>query len=223
MAFIVEPIALDRALQLGNEEFIRPMSFGTNWSKIRIGVVAALNATQGLRQAGFLMGVCAGAGSSWKTVNTSEFVGVHFGATVENSTYAYVLGPPAYFTQAGVSVPSVTKLAGVVSNRGGANTTAYFGAMPSTTRVAYFLDITKGSSYIVNALWPNSIANAQADNSIATFIANMETDGTPTNTASLGAQTFAYAGAGLLDTLNLSWNHSTPVMTIFAIAVCRFT
>jgi hypothetical protein len=40
MAFIVDLFSTrtDKAIQIGNEEILRPLSIGTNWQKIRIGV-----------------------------------------------------------------------------------------------------------------------------------------------------------------------------------------
>lgn len=223
MGYIVEPIILQRAIQLGNEEFGRTMSIGTNWTKIRIGIRCAVNGVGGLINAGLALGVCQGTTNMYKSVTCTDFVGIHFGITPDNSTFTFVLTSPAYYTQGSVSLPTITKVNGTLTNRSGQNTTSYLGSAPGTTAVVGYVDILKGSSYTVTPYWPNSVGNVQTNSTALQFITGMETDGTPSNVAAYTAATYAYTGAGLFDTVNVSWSRSTPTLTIFNLAVCRFS
>lgn len=222
MAFIVETISLDRSLQFGNEEFGRVLSMGTNWSMLRIGVRMAVNTTGGIIRGGFVMGVCQGSTNMYKSLNTTDFMGMCFGGNIDVSDYLFTVGPPGYISYSG-QLPIITRVGSTTTLKGGNNPGAFMSAQPNTTVSNMFVDITKGSSYSVAAYIPTSAGNAQANTSLSTFLTSMENDtAVPTNTAAAGAITFVYSGAGLFDTVNIAWNHSVPSVTIYDLAVCRF-
>jgi hypothetical protein len=60
MASIVENIVGDKALQLGNEEFVRPLNFGNNWNYIRIIARVTINGSATINSPRFQFGVCDG-------------------------------------------------------------------------------------------------------------------------------------------------------------------
>lgn len=59
MAHINETIAFDRRLVLGNEAYVRRMSFGANWSLLRIGVRFAFNGRSTIPLGLSYIGVCS--------------------------------------------------------------------------------------------------------------------------------------------------------------------
>lgn len=62
MAFIAEFLPGDKCLQLGQEQAIRALPFGPNWTKIRISVMLSINGMSNLDAAkGLYIGVCTGA------------------------------------------------------------------------------------------------------------------------------------------------------------------
>jgi hypothetical protein len=222
MAFIVDLFStrLDKDLQIGNEEILRPLSIGTNWQKIRIGVRMGIHGSGNVVGAGFAFGVCTG-NSGYKTNLTTEWVGAHFGNLVDASTYTYTIAAPPYYTVGSISFAALTKLAGVATLRGGATQTSYLSALPTTARTMMFIDIAKGTPYTVTTYNPASVANVQTDATTSLFLQGMETDGTPTGITLPGSTTWTHPGPGLMDTLSVTWNRSVPAMNIFDIAVAR--
>jgi hypothetical protein len=72
----------DIALQTGGEEWVRPLFMGNVWTKIRIGVLVAINpiSTTNLNSGyGFTIGVCSGVSAPFGAASTLNFVGVRFG------------------------------------------------------------------------------------------------------------------------------------------------
>jgi hypothetical protein len=223
MAFIVDLYSTrtDKAIQIGNEEILRPMSIGTNWQKIRIGIRLGIFGPAANITGCFIgYGVCTG-NNGWKGNNIQEWVGGGFGNLIEASVYTYVIATPPYYTSGGVSQPGLTRINGVTTVRTGSSTTNYLPANALTTRTAFYVDITKGTPYSVTTYNPGSIANAQTDFTQSLFLQGMETDGTPTNQVSNGSGTWTHPGLGLMDTVSVHWNRSAPALNIFDIAVAR--
>jgi hypothetical protein len=223
MAFIVDLFSTrtDLAIQIGNEEILRPLSIGTNWQKIRIGVrMGFTGAASNITGSFITFGVCTG-NSGWKSPGTVEWVGAALGSTVDNSLYTYVIATPPYYTNGGVSMPGLTKINGVATVRTGSSTTSYISANVLTARTAMYVDIQKGTPYTVITYNPNSVANAQTDITTSVFTQGMETDGTPTGITGPATGTWTHPGAGLMDTVSVAWNRSVPALNIFDIAVAR--
>ena len=143
MAFIVDLFSTrtDKAIQIGNEEILRPLSIGTNWQKIRVGIRIGLYGPAQVITGCFIgFGVCTG-NNGWKGNNVQEWIGAGFGNLIESSIYTYVIASPPYYTNGGISMPGVTRLNGVTTVRTGASQTGYLAANVATTRTMYFVDI----------------------------------------------------------------------------------
>ena len=96
MAFIVESLAGDRRLQLGGEEFVRPMSFGGRWGRLRIGLRCMVNAATTITNGGFVVGVCSGSTNTFVSSTTTDYIGMVIGSTGGYSNWGYTAGPPSY-------------------------------------------------------------------------------------------------------------------------------
>lgn len=223
MAFIVDLYSTrtDKGFQIGNEEFLRPLSIGSNWQKIRIGLRLGFTGPAGNLAGSFIAyGVCAG-NSGWKSPSTVEWVGAGFGATLNNTTYTYVVATPGYYTAGGISNPGITRINGVNTVRTGSSQTGYVSANVLLSRSVMFVDIQKGTPYTIICYNSNSIANVQTDVTKVQFLQGMESDGTPTGTTSPVTSTWTHPGPGLMDTLSVSWNRSIPALNIFDVAVAK--
>lgn len=225
MAFIVETITGDRRLQLGNEDFVRPMLIGTNWKKIRIGLRWAFNDTGGdILTAGFVAGVCQGTQYSYSSPSCTDFIGVSLpgGATPDTISLVRLTSTAVYYASPGnANGATIHKKVGAVTTvvAMGLNYGAYTNAVPSSYRSLYFIEITKGAPNYTVGVW-NQYQH-QTDFSRATFIGMMDNESAPAPLAATSA-TPAYSGNGLFDSVCLRWNKSTPTVEISDLTVVRF-
>ena len=223
MAFIVETISGDRRIQLGYEEFIRRMTIGTNWTKIRIGLRLALNGSSSLSSsAPFFLGVCQGANGFLSPVTTD-----YFGAKPGNTSaegWTFTAGAPGSYNPVNAGYYVAKKTGSTITNTGiVVPNSPFFVSSPATNHSQFFLDITKGSPNYTTAMWaPNSV-QVVTDVAVSAFLSNLENETAPGTVTALGAlSTNAYSGAALFDSVSVVWTRSTPTVEISDIAVCRF-
>lgn len=226
MSFIVETISGDRRIQLANEEIVRPMSMGTSWTKIRIGVRHAVWIVSGnFGATEYAIGVCQGQ-NGVTSPGTVDAVGMVPGGSITptwNYTAAGGVIPPV-LSPTGSGIQAFTKVGALyTATAGGGNTGALVGN-PNTSHSAYYVDILKGSPQYSITLWsPQNAAAAQTEITRSAFLQSMENEAAPANVSSSNAVPFTYAGNGLLDSVFLYWSRFSPTLEISDITVCRFT
>ena len=226
MAAIVETIVGDRKLELGNEEFVRQMSIGTRWGKIRIGCRLSINGNTTIPNAVFLMGVCQGTQFTFSSASCLDWIGGSPGGLYPSTSFSWSAGPPArYGLDSGGA--KIKKVGSTITSAANAFIAGTMWAAPATTRGIFSMDITKGSpNYNVHFYAP---AVASGDISSGTFLAHMETDGStpPFTTNNLIGNNdtdwnVAYSGSALFDTVSILWNKSSPTIEISDLCVVRF-
>lgn len=229
MAFIVEQFVGDRALQLGLEEVIRPLSFGTDWQRIRFGITCAYNTLFTVSGAylGPIMGLCTGYTGRLSAVATD----IIFSNFVTNQTLNYAGAGPNFYLDPSVTLQnySYQRVGAAQGNSAGFTMGRYcVSANPTAMRTFFAVDITKGTvgtaSYSLTQYAPinTQIVN---DFSYATFLAAMTTDGTPANTSPL-TQASAYCGLRTVKDWNcvyLMHSRNVPALTVFNMAVTRYS
>ncbi len=225
MSHIVESISGDRRIQLAKEEFVRPMSFGTAWNKIRIGMRLGLSGNSAVvTSLPFYVGVCKGP-NTFLSDSTTDWFGAGLGQSGYGGlTWAFTAGTPSYYTGSSAGCSTTWKVGSTLTWNWGGGTAAIFPANVTTNCAQCFLDITKTSSTQWTPQWwvPTTAAAAQTHITESQFFLNMENETAPPNTASGGTYTWTYTGAGQQDSISIVWFHSWPVMEISTIAVCRF-
>lgn len=230
MAFLVETYSSDRGIQIGVEELFRPFSFGTNWQRIRIGIRAALsgNTTQAAMWNGPVMGLSTNAlGSLGRNVTDCIFANFN-----PNQALTYSGTPPnVYYDNGG----STTNLAyQTVGNTTGNNASGWtiarmcISANPAALVSFFAFDVTKGvvgtNSYTFS-MYAQSNTQILNNYTRAAFLTAMTTDGTPANTTASSASS-GYCGLRTAKDWNyffVGHRRSTPPMTIFDMAVARYT
>jgi hypothetical protein len=230
MAFIVEQFVGDRGIQLGAEDVIRPFSFGTNWSKLRLGVRWAANGYAKIPD-GVLpgIGVCTGNNAMYSGVCTDAVL-LPCWTVGAASTYIGT-APSNFYTQAGSNAPLIQQRTGstTVTGSGGFSSTtgSSISANPTLLRGGFFWDITKGTigaAGITTGGAYISAAQAVVDMSRGTFLANME------NEAGCTGSTFVAGGAGTLptrfvkdwDSMFVHWIRAVPTLCVYDMTVVRF-
>jgi hypothetical protein len=222
MAQIVTPVAGDNRLLLSNEEILRKMTFGAAWTKVRVGIRFCFEAAGDINNAGLIVGVCQGDTNGFKNASTTDFIGAHFGATLQNSTLAFQTGPPAYVQMAGVSTLALKRQGNTNTTVAGSNATSYGGAAPLLVHTMFLVDIQKSNpNYTITPWLANSIANAQADAPIGALMVAMESDDTPPNVGSFGTILMPYTGSALFDTVDIVWNKANQPLEIADIICTR--
>jgi hypothetical protein len=207
----------ENAIQMVNSQFARTLNFGTSWTTMRVGVRMHMSNTGGgLTAAKFAIGFCSGTSNLFGDATTTHFVGAYTTGTWAFQTTFYNATSFAAAKRVGSTLTTGAVLF--------ANGAFPCGAASSTAdRAAIFVDITKGSpNYSINLFVANNAV--PADMSVASFLSTMEVAspvlGTYTYTS---AQTVAVNEGtdGTLDSINISWDHSTPFIEICDVAVAR--
>lgn len=233
MAFIVEQLVGDRGIQIGNEDVIRPFSFGTNWSKIRVGITFAVNGYTDL-PAGTLpaIGICTGNNARLSNTCTDAF----FIQYDYNGATCLIAGaaPARYYGAGGTSNNFPYQRVGATTTNHAVSTGgmySQFSANPTNQRTGFMFTVTKGvvgaaSLPQLDIIYHTGGGTAGAsDVSRGTFLAQLENE-----SAAIAPMTYAAIGAGNLplrfakdwDSMFVNWPRSTPTMCIFCMSVVRF-
>jgi len=238
-----------RGMRLRNEEFIRPLSFGANWSKLRIvlnvGVNDGLNIVNALIDVGVCSGTLRGIGSN----NPVNYVGSGIGGggaaryAANRLTTSSVTG--GWFSSSGQR-HFTAQHGSVVDSYATDNVgTFYFGTTGALNgvyrRQLFILDIQRVNSFqCAIAHITTGSASVQcdmADNAMMEVCEtgfNASTSAASTynlqsNTQDSVAYTFSSAttvawqeAAGPLNALNIAWSSTAIPCIIWGIAVARY-
>lgn len=231
----------DMRLQLGNEEWLRPLNITAGgFLGIKVGVRFSLSGIGKVMSAGFRISWLAGAGrpirhpsgpveslsySVMTLDNTAAGAGPESGTPTYTASATfpyYASGYPKMYSIIGNSITTLTNP--VVSLYAGANypvsTPQYFGFELIKTATS---PITGYTTWTVNMQSVPSAPSA-AFCSHANFLANMEiVHGASFQAGVTSVQTasLVHSGPGLFDTLSIMWNKSCPVLEILDIGVMR--
>jgi hypothetical protein len=228
----------DKYLTLANEEYLRPLSLGNNWTKVRLGLMVALtpNSTNNLIGCSLVLGLCAAATpfantTGYAAASTGNFVGLDF---ITHSSGTSAAGDLVYAAGSGNPYFSGT-FTGV---RRRVDTTNSFQVTSSLNqciaantgslqrRSLLYLDITKGSPNYTFKPFVHQSAQAVLDFDPAGFLDGLEQPGTPivngSTLATCTAVTIACDEvAGAFNTANLFWNRAAYALEVYALAVYR--
>ena len=234
MAYISEPVAGDKRIQLGNEEYGRTFAFGTNWTKIRVSALCEWNkpmatvVTQGL-----IMGVCEGTTNMYRSATCTDFIGIANGAVTPPLKEVWTLTSGTHYLRtSGAAAPRYISRIGGVSTVGAMtnNQAMAIASQPSTIHQYFALDITKNTSTSITLSFTTQTAAAIAtDCTFANALSNAENTAFTSPTPALSAPstvTLAYAGSSLWNSVNFVWDVSIPIpvpaLSINTILVTRF-
>lgn len=218
----------DQYLSLANEEYVRTLAIGTNWTKLRLGLLAAVtpDGTSNLNGVQLVWGLCSGKTNPFGASSTTNFLGMKYGITSGGDLWSYVAnaGNPYFATErlflkkVGGTITTASPAAGEV-HRVATNT----GALPR--RSVQFLDITKGSPNFTVTQWGITLGSMSKDFTPAHLLDGLGQAGTITvNGESMNTMpaTIAFSEvAGALDSVDIFWNKSAFPIEIHAVAAYR--
>ena len=224
----------DQYLSLANEEYVRTLAIGTNWTKLRLGLLIALtpDGTNNLSGTNLVFGLCAGKTNPYGAASTTNFLGLKFGSEpnppyTDLLTYAANAGNPYLWSGRGA-----LKKTGTVVTPVNGNALEYHRIATNTGTVQrkslHFVEITKGNPNFTVVFWNLTAAGVAKDFSPAHLLQGLEQAGSITvNGEALGVGTsnsvaFTEA-AGALDTVDLYWNRASFPLEVHALAAYRFS
>lgn len=227
MAYIVEQFAGDKGIQLANEEVIRPFSFGTNWSVIRIGIRMAVNAYSALSAIDFRLGICTGSVASYG----SPVDALWYPLWQQAATLTYAGSPPTQSQESSLGTVGYQRVGTTSSNIGSATVLRpVCSSNPTVLRSLWFVQITKGTvgaaAFGMDSIFRRSDGGfSTTDATRGDFLAYMETSGTP---ATMFALSVATTGLPLRtakdwNAMFVAWPRSTPSLCIYDMSVVRFS
>jgi hypothetical protein len=230
---------LDRRLQLGNEEWLRPLNINAaSFLGVKVGVRYALTGVGKVLNAGFRIGLLSGIsrplrhpsgpveylGYSVWTASAAAGISAETGAptyTASATFPSYFGGFPRLYSVIGTTNTILTSPS--VNAYGGANypigTPQMFAFELIKTAVS---PVTGSTIWTVNLMQVPNAPTAYCQH--ADFYFNMEAATGATFRAGItNVQTtgLTHAGPGAFDTLSISWNKSCPVLDIMDVAVLR--
>lgn len=225
MAFIVEHIIGDRGIQIGYEDVIRPLSFGTNWTRLRVGVRYAVYGTSAINVPDVRLGFCVGNNGGISNSTTSAIwmksegtAGAHIVSGTPPNVY-YDSGA-AYNLQFYERVNNTTTPAGAfAASRSG------FSANPTALRSILMFDVAKvaGSSSITFNFYYLTAAQVVTDWTRSAFLTAMANDGTPAGTTNVTSSYTPTRTQRDWDSAFIGWARSTPAMCVYDMGVARYT
>ena len=214
-------------ISLKNDEYIRQMPISNAWTRIRIGVLWAIDGSVSIPGAYFAIGLCTYPYGlfSW---NCPAWVGMILTDFVLAYTMTYTAGAAPYYSTQGK--PAFRTGSAVVTP--GTNGPYY---VPSNTgtpqrRGIYILEVIKGTSgtYSVNSYGSLTAAQAALDWSYANVLEACSQFSAPTvggTALTVGASTAnnlaAYETTGIFDSVCVSWSKLNYALEIYGLAVCR--
>lgn len=228
MAFIVEQFTGDRGVQVGVEDIVRKMPWGTNWTKIRVCCRVATNGYSTISVPAYppRLGICVGAESlisntalsaiCWSTLNPQN------ATYLGSAPYNYYFGNNSssnYFM--GEKVGSSFNYLGNYSGF-----SWYWSANPTVVRSPYFVDFYKTgavSTLLSTVYSPASVANVTTDCTRSNFLAMMENESSVINCGSTGNAGLTVSRTQMdWDSIFFNWNRAVPTTTIYDLSVVRF-
>lgn len=227
MAFVTQTFLGDQTLQLGREEFVRPMAFGANWNKIRIGILYTIYQPAGLlggnpyvisNQGGFYVGVCQDYDGYSKASTTDCLVLNPYGGI------QYYNNAGDYFTSSINPAQLIWKYGSTESvTTGGSN--GITGPIYPHVNATYFdlrLSQRSAGAIVYGTIWATTSAlEARTDISRTTFLNTLQTENSATSLG-VNLQLNNYSGNFSLNSVCLYWRRSIPTLLLSEIAVLRY-
>ena len=223
----------DEWLQLGNEEWVRPLSMGNNWSHIRIGLLWAVTGSSTIGTSnGFAIGVCSGTTHPFNDPACTNFVGIYNnGGLFFNSN-----APNNYWTLTSSMGHGATKVGSTLALTASNMPDSVGMMLPAVggtnRRGLLYVDIIKGSPNYT--IWWEQYTNSGSNPTVDFTVANLKSGLTQTvgsiTVAGVifndgnGAQTIACSESpGIFDTIDIYSNFAGNPMQIYEVAIQKIS
>jgi hypothetical protein len=225
MASIVQNIIGDQAVQIGNEEFVRKLSFGGSWNYCKVGLLMRVFGDTTVNNCRFQIGFNSGDQNTLMSNNCAGYVGVKY---CYNTVMSYDAVNKRFNVSSNYFNDHVQKQGATLSETlsAGATGAQYFAAATSAGPMIVVLTATRttATTYTLMGTYASAaqIVNVPTQGDL---LAGMDTE----DLGRLGS--FCTAGISKvstgslpsnMDTLSVYWNHNIPVLEIYAMSVVAY-
>lgn len=234
MAAIVENILGDKALQLAHDEFVRKLSFGNQWTLLRIGMRMRIFGNWGvggqLSQAMFHVGLNNGDQYTFNSPACAGYVGIVPGTTSGggNFYYNYNSANKWYTTPGTYFYHNVKKLGSTITfEHFGSTGLAYFAAAAAAPRIFVVGFYRTAATTVTPYFYYSTIAQfaykEPTTYDLMRCVEGEDIGGYPGNFITGPASSAAMTSvASNLDTLSIYWNRNIPALEIYDVVVVRY-
>jgi hypothetical protein len=195
-----------------------PAIIPDSWTTLRVGLCAVIPGTATLPSSNLAIGICSGITQPYGKETVQHFVGAKYGPS-----WTFSAGTPDNYQS--VTVKPVKKNGS--GETLGTTLTASVIAAAELVRVAFFVDITRGSpNYTIEtARWSNPGSNDVTPDSFLTgmAVAMASINGWDSDYTAVAGQTVAVdvGTDGQFDAVNVFWDTASPTLSDCIIAVAR--
>lgn len=235
MAYIVQTLSANR-LQIGHEEMLRPLVFGSQWNAVRIAALVQVDTAASFLNSNSLpplaLGIATGASGIWND-GTTDVIAASPSINFSHN-WTWGTGSGNYYVQCSSGgMTGFQKIGSAFTTATSGSSVCFMGALPnfgtpSNYRTIVAADFIKGTPQTGSAtpysviFWaPNSAATA-ADASLTNFFDRVQQMNAITNCVALGTATLTPSGSMAHDYALLAWNRSSPAFDVCAWAAIRF-
>jgi hypothetical protein len=218
MSAIIKLRDTDKRIQLVNSQILRPLSFGTDWTKLRIALRMTASTDPGISVAGPVLafGVCGGTTNGFGSSTTTNFVGI---SPAPAAGFTYAASPNRVNFRV-----YPTRRVGTTLTQDTSSSNSQALPCDPTAHVLFFIDITKGAPNYLTSFFLCEQSVSFTDITQAQFFTYSEMV-SPVGLAGYayraGAALAASEVAGPLDTLNISNGFISLGIEISDLAVIR--
>lgn len=226
--------APDKALVLANAEYVRPMVYPGNWSKIRIGLLCAIDSSVSLADAAFYVGLSSSSGPPVSSYATKNYLGVSMlGTPTGLARTATLTGTTNQYFSVSSNAVAFRKYEGYFTTAAAAAGLAFIARAAQgqvLRRSPIIIDIVRamgwGGNTVIN-IWGCNSASVLIDYRPDQLLAALDT---PSNAAPvLNGQSMTQWGAniaittgdglGALDCLSVYWSRAYAPLELHALSM----
>jgi len=231
----------NKAIQLAGANWVRPLYVGTNWSRIRIGMLCTIlnPSLTTITNCPLYMGLCSGKNNPVGFDRTDSFIGACLTGTANSTcTLTYAAGATTnYYTGAAptacrkyenIWTTSAAGTAIVIASLGPQTVGGPVSAFARARRTPIILDITRGDSggglLSTISMWSTVAATAAFDYTPADLLDGVHQTGAPiiagqTLSVGLNAINTLYISdmMGCLDSICIYWSRAAFPLEIHAV------
>lgn len=218
----------DQYLSLANEEWVRTLAIGSNWTKLRIGLLMTVTPddVNNLNGVQLVFGLCSGKTNPYGAASTTNFLGAKLGGTTGGDLWTYKAnsGNPYFGTERIFIKKTAATVTGLSSAAGEVHrVTANTGTLQR--RGVQFLDIAKGTPNFTVTQWAITLGSMAKDFTPAQLLDGLEQSGNISiNGETMNPMPLAIPfdeTAGALDTVDVFWNKSAFPIEVHAVGAYR--
>lgn len=223
-------------ITLAREEYMRPLSFGNNWTCLRLALLVAVqpSGTSNILNTGLFLGICSGSSAGVGAPSTTNFVGADISGNndvVYTWTYNAGGGNP-YFTATNPSTLSKVDTTYNISGVGSFTWAHPAAGLGLARKGLVLVHIIKGSPNFRVSISAISAALVVSDYTFSQMFEYLDAYNTPglnDGYSYLNGVALSYSTGtppcseadGPLDTLDIYWPSTTHPLELYALAVNR--